>query len=121
MKKLCLSFALFLLLSGCGQETGPVGSSKPEGSTSAASDQVASSSQMAPVEEVVDPDMVPIFGTSLKDGTYPITVGSSSSMFKVERCDLTVDNGQMTAVLHMGGTGYLKVFNGHRWTGRTSG
>lgn len=112
MKKLCLICAALLLLAACGQETGPVSSSRPEESTSAASNQVASSSQMAPVEEVVDPDMVPIFGDSLKDGTYPITVDSSSSTFQVERCELTVENGTMTAVLHMGGTGYLKIFMG---------
>lgn len=103
MKKLCLIFALFLLLTGCGQGEQPPASGRG---------QVASSSQMAPVEEVVDPDMVPIPGSSLKDGTYPIAVDSSSSMFKIEGCELTVENGQMTAVLHMGGTGYLKVFMG---------
>lgn len=103
MKKLCLIFALFLLLSGCGQEKQPPASSQG---------QVASSSQMAPVEDVVDPDMVPISGEFLKDGTYSITVDSSSSMFKIDSCELTVENGQMTAVLHMGGKGYLSVFMG---------
>lgn len=103
MKKLCLICALFLLLTACGQGEQPPASSQG---------QVASSSQMAPVEEVVDPDMVPIFGDSLKDGTYPITVDSSSSMFKIDSCELTVENGQMTAVLHMGGKGYLGVFMG---------
>ena len=103
MKKLCLICALFLLLTGCGRGEQPSDSGQ---------EQVASSSQMAPVEEVVDPDMVPIFGDSLKDGTYPITVDSSSSMFKIESCELTADNGQMTAVLHMSGKGYLSVFMG---------
>lgn len=103
MKKLCLIVALFLLLTGCGQGEQP--SSSGQG-------QVASSSQMAPVEEVVDPDMVPICGDSLKDGTYPITVDSSSSMFQIESCELNVKSGQMTAVMHMGGKGYLSVFMG---------
>lgn len=111
MKKLCLICAALLLLAACGQETGPVSSSRPEEAKSSQG-QVASSSQMAPVEEVVDPDMVPVYGDSLKDGTYPITVDSSSSMFQVERCELTVENGTMTAVLHMGGKGYLSVFMG---------
>ena len=111
MKKLYLIFALFLLLTGCGRETGPVSSSRPEEAKSSQG-QVASSNQMAPVEEVVDPDMVPISGDSLKDGTYPITVNSSSSMFKIDSCALTVENGQMTAAMRMGGTGYLKVFMG---------
>lgn len=109
MKKLCLIFTLVLLLSGCGQETGPASSSRQE---EAKSDQVASSSQMAPVEDVVDPDMVPIYADSLKDGVYPVAVDSSSSMFKIDSCELTVENGQMTVAMRMGGTGYLKVFMG---------
>lgn len=103
MKKLCLICTLLLLLTACGQGEQPPASSQG---------QVASSSQMAPVEEVVDPDMVPISGEYLKDGTYSITVDSSSSMFKIDSCELTVENGQMTAVLHMGGKGYLSVFMG---------
>ena len=103
MKKLCLVCALFLLLTACGQGEQPSASGQG---------QVASSGQMAPAEEVVDPDMVPIFGDSLKDGTYSIAVDSSSSMFKIESCELTVENGQMTAAMHMSGTGYLKVFMG---------
>ena len=103
MKKLCLVCALFLLLTACGQGEQPSASGQG---------QVASSGQMAPAEEVVDPDMVPIFGDSLKDGTYSIAVDSSSSMFKIESCELTVDNSKMTAVLHMGGKGYLSVFIG---------
>lgn len=111
MRKLCLTCAVLLLLTACGQKGGPAGSSAPEEAQSGRG-QVASSSQMAPVEEVVDPDMVPVSGDSLKDGAYPITVDSSSSMFKIDSCELTVDNGQMTAVLHMGGKGYLSVFMG---------
>lgn len=103
MKKLCLICTLLLLLTACGQGEQPPASSQG---------QVASSSQMAPVEEVVDPDMVPISGEFLKDGTYSITVDSSSPMFKIDSCELTVENGQMTAVLHMGGKGYLSVFMG---------
>jgi len=67
---------------------------------------------MAPVEDVVDPGMVPIYGESLQDGVYPVAVDSSSSMFQVEACELTVKDGTMTAVLHMGGKGYLSVFLG---------
>ena len=111
MRKLCLTCAALLLLTACGQKGGTAGSSVPEEAQSGQG-QVASSSQMAPVEEVVDPDMVPISGDSLRDGAYPITVDSSSSMFKIESCELTVENGEMTAVLHMGGKGYLSVFMG---------
>ena len=74
--------------------------------------QVADSSQMTTVEDVVEEGMVPIYADDLKDGVYDVTVDSSSSMFSIVQCELTVENGAMTAVMHMGGTGYLKVFMG---------
>ena len=48
----------------------------------------------------------------LKDGTYEITVESSSSMFNITHCDLIVENGSMKAVMTMSGHGYAKVFMG---------
>ena len=111
MKKLFLC-ALLLLLTSCGQGQEAASRSDAEQSASSNQGQVASSSQMAPVEDVVDPDMVPIYADSLKDGVYSIEVDSSSSMFKIERCELTVETGTMTAIMHMGGTGYLSVFMG---------
>lgn len=48
----------------------------------------------------------------LKDGVYPIQVDSSSDMFRITQCQLTVKDGTMTARMTMGGTGYLKVFMG---------
>ncbi len=56
--------------------------------------------------------MVPIEGSAIQDGVYSIAVDSSSSMFKITACELTVEGGQMTAVMHMGGKGYLKLFMG---------
>ncbi|MEY8420769.1 hypothetical protein AALA83_16030 [Oscillospiraceae bacterium 44-5] len=112
MKKLCCICTLLLLLTACGQEKSPADASGSEPPAASTQGQVASSSQMAPAEDVVDPDMVPIYGDSLKDGTYPIAVDSSSSMFRIESCELTVEDGKMTAVLHMGGKGYLSVFMG---------
>ena len=43
---------------------------------------------------------------------YPVNVDSSSSMFQIEECELTVKNGEMTADMKMGGTGYLKLYIG---------
>ena len=51
-------------------------------------------------------------GTQLADGEYSISVDSSSSMFKVVNCKLTVANGEMTAVMTLSGTGYGKLFMG---------
>lgn len=46
------------------------------------------------------------------DGTYLIDVESSSSMFQVERAELSVEAGNMTAVITLGGTGYTKLYMG---------
>ena len=74
--------------------------------------QVASPDEMATPEDVVEDWMVPIYADELNDGTYDIEVASSSSMFRVVSCQLTVENGEMSAVMTMGGTGYLKVYMG---------
>ena len=74
--------------------------------------EVASTDQMAPVEDVVDPSMVPVYADALQDGVYSVTVDSSSSMFNITACELTVEQGQMTAVMHMGGKGYLYIYPG---------
>ncbi|MBR0145773.1 MAG: hypothetical protein IJM25_03825 [Eubacterium sp.] len=63
-------------------------------------------------EEVVSEGMVPVTGDQLKDGTYEITVKSSSSMFEITACQLTVSEGSMTAKMIMGGKGYLYVYRG---------
>lgn len=123
MKKtflLLLSLILTALLAaGCGAapeaahaapETPPT-AAEPETPAEPKS-EVASADQMAPVEDVVDPNMVPVYADVLQDGTYDVTVDSSSSMFSVTACELTVAEGTMTAVMHMGGTGYLYVYPG---------
>ncbi len=74
--------------------------------------KVASADQMAPAEDIVEEGMVPVFADSLADGTYEITAESSSSMFKINACELTVADGKMSAVMHMNGTGYLKLYMG---------
>lgn len=74
--------------------------------------QVASSEEMAEVENVVEEGMTPVYATELKAGVYPVTVDSSSSMFHITSGELRVEGGAMTAVLTMSGTGYLKVFMG---------
>lgn len=114
MKKtflLLLSLILTALLAaGCGAapEAAPAAPETPAEPKS----EVASADQMAPVEDVVDPNMVPVYADVLQDGTYDVTVDSSSSMFSVTACELTVAEGTMTAVMHMGGTGYLYIYPG---------
>ena len=74
--------------------------------------KVAGSGDMAPGVELDTEGLTPVYGTDLKDGVYEIDVDSSSSMFKIVSCTLTVENGEMTAVMTMGGTGYLYVCMG---------
>lgn len=81
---------------------------KKQGSQS----KVASADEMAAPETVVEDWMVPISGEEMEDGTYEIEVASSSSMFKIEHCELTVENGEMSAVMTMGGQGYLYLYMG---------
>ena len=80
--------------------------------TEAGDSQVASADEMAPVEEVVEEGMVPIYGDELNDGTYDAEVVSSSSMFKIVDCQLTVKEGEITALMTMSSDGYLKLFMG---------
>lgn len=78
----------------------------------APSGEVASASDMVEAEPVVQEGMVPVTAEDLKDGAYEIEVRSSSSMFRITSCILTVKDGDMHAAMSMGGTGYLYVFMG---------
>lgn len=56
--------------------------------------------------------MKPIYAKDIAEGSYEVTVDSSSSMFKVTKAELTVAEGKMTAVLTLSGDGYLTLFMG---------
>ena len=104
--------AALMLTSGCGSSA-----SQQQTDTAAQTDEtgtsnVASASDMAEVEEVVEEGMTPISGDKVKDGTYSVAVKSSSKMFDITACELTVEGGKMTATMHMGGKGYLYVYMG---------
>ena len=58
------------------------------------------------------PAYAEIGAAALNDGVYNIEVESDSSMFKVVNCDITVNNGKMTAAVTLSGTGYGKLFIG---------
>lgn len=100
LSALCL--AVCILFAGCS------GNSESKNDT----DKVASPDEMATPVEISDDGLTPVYAGSLKDGTYDISVDSSSSMFNIVSCSLTVENGEMNAVMTMGGTGYLYVFMG---------
>lgn len=138
MAAVCLSS---VLAAGCGgknqAETLPAEGGKPivalenadgnraeengtqngsEQAESGAEDQkngaVAAAEETAAQQSVGTEGMTPVTGSELKNGVYQIQVDSSSSMFKIEECELTVKDGAMTADMKMGGTGYLKLYMG---------
>lgn len=74
--------------------------------------RAADAAQMTEVREVVEEGMTPVYGEELLDGTYGVAVESSSSMFRIERCELTVENGSMTAFLTMSSDSYGYLYLG---------
>ena len=73
----------------------------------------ASAGEMTTVEEVVEEGMTPVSPSELKDGwRHEVEMKSSSSMFKVDRCELRVENGTMRAVLYMTSQSYLYLYAG---------
>ena len=119
---LLLILAAFLSFAACGKAA-PAATAAPTEAPSAAeapaptaapkaSPAVADASQMTTVEDVMEDGMVPITGDKLVDGEYPVTVKSSSSMFRIEKAVLTVEDGRMGAKLTMSGKSYLYFFPG---------
>lgn len=120
-RNIALLLAVGMVLSGCGSEESAVAAATEaaseaatEGSTDAsgAADQVAGAAEMTTVEEVLEEGMVPVYASDLVDGTYEVEMKSSSSMFKVDRCELVVEDGSMQAVLYMTSQSYLYLYAG---------
>ncbi|MCM1507187.1 MAG: hypothetical protein NC177_08655 [Ruminococcus flavefaciens] len=128
MKKLLCMLLLMTALVSCGesdnsssesseQESSAVvtetteTSETTEESTAEESKADSQDGTVVPVE-VVEDGMVPVYADQLKDGVYQIEVSSSSSMFNIDECELTVQDGEMSAVMTMSGTGYRYIFMG---------
>ena len=75
-------------------------------------DAVASGQETVAASEVGTEYMVPVTAGDLEEGTYEITVDSSSSMFKIVGCELSVSGGEMTAAVTLSGTAYTWLFAG---------
>lgn len=111
MAAVCLSS---VLAAGCG------GKNQAETLLAQSSETVpvqvsetgAVTEETAEQQSVGTEGMTPVFASELRDGVYQIQVDSSSSMFRIEACELTVKDGSMTADMKMGGTGYLKLYMG---------
>lgn len=75
-------------------------------------EQVAGGDESGSQLDVVEEGMVPVYADEIKDGVYQVKVDSSSGMFQVTACELTVKDGAMSVVMTMSGTGYLKLYMG---------
>ena len=82
---------------------------------------VATGDETIAAEEVGRDDMVPVAGSQLKDGEYEVEVDSSSSMFRVVECRITVKDGSISARMKMSGKGYSKVCMGKAEAAASSG
>ena len=113
MKKsviLLFLLCLVLALSACSTQS-------PASDVPSQLDNVETSDVSVPAqtEEVPEEEILtPIYAAQLKEGSYLITVDSSSSMFRVIKCKLIVANGAMNAVMTMSGDGYGMVYMGTR-------
>ena len=74
--------------------------------------RTADASDMTSVDPVGEEWMTPIGPEEIANGVYQASVDSSSSMFSITDCVLTVSDDSMTARLTMKGTGYLYVYMG---------
>ena len=105
-----------LLLTGCGQTAAPAETSAPEPAETPAPtmrmDQTATAADMTTVEDVVPEGREPVYASSLEDGSYDVQVDCSSSMFRIDRCVLTIADGGMQAELLMNSDSYLYLYPG---------
>ena len=109
-----------MVMSGCGSQgtettaasAGTQAETAAETAEAKKPSETAAEKETVAPSEVVEEGMVPVYAGELKDGTYEIKVDSSSSMFNITGCLLTVKDGSMSAVMTMSGKGYLKVFMG---------
>ena len=62
----------------------------------------------------MSPAAVPagVFPARIKNGIYAIEVSSSTAMFKIVDCQLTVEDDKMFAVMTLSGQGFSKVYMG---------
>ena len=75
--------------------------------------RIADQSEMTDVEDIVPEGMTPVTADMLSDGVYEgVVVESSSAMFKIVGCTLTVEEGQMTALLQMKSDAYTYMYPG---------
>ena len=93
MKRIICVMMLATILLGAYAESGPIG-------------YVATEEEMTDVAQLDVEGLNPITPEMLNDGKYEVKVDSSSAMFKVVGCTLTVLDTNMTVRLYMKSTAY---------------
>lgn len=104
-----LFLAVILWAAGCGKMPSP-GSLRAFAAPGY--DRVAAFSDTAAAKEVGKYGMTPVYGQDIADGTYTVKTECSSPFFRILEAKLTVENGEMTAVLTMSSKSYLFVYMG---------
>ncbi len=99
MKRFTCAMLLALLFLGACAEGTTIGS-------------VATEDDMTDVIDVASDGLTPVTAEMLCDGVYTVNVDSSSSMFKIVSCSLTLEGGTMTARLYMKSKAYSYMFAG---------
>ena len=106
-----ITMCMSLMLAACGGANeakpteGQTEQTQSEETTKAEDAKVAGESDTVEAEEVTEEGMTPVSVSDVKDGTYEVEVNSSSSMFKIAACTLTVADGKMTADMRSSGCG----------------
>ncbi len=103
---------ILLACTGCNKQSGEPIATMPVTDNSTQQDLLAGADETVTPKNIVEDGMTPIDGEMVLDGIYDIIVDSSSSMFQVSSCQLSVSMGKMTATMTMNGTGYLYLFMG---------
>lgn len=107
-KLFVISLLICFSLASCGSKD----SSQSENKSSSDKSASTTEHETAPQNNVGFEGMTAIYADSLNEGEYHITVDSSSSMFKIADCILTVQNGSMTADVIINSQSYDYLFIG---------
>lgn len=75
-------------------------------------EDVAAGSDVTSTQNVGKYGMTPLTADYLRDGSYEISVDSSSKFFRIKSAELTVKNGKMKAVIMIDSTSYEFVYMG---------
>lgn len=104
--KFCIFISAFCMASLLAMPVKSFGAEEKYSQTASAEEQVSNTGTVG------EYGMLPIYGRDVKDGSYEIEAESSSSMFRIVSAELTVKDGEMSAVITLSGKGYLSLFMG---------